>query len=85
MLPIKVQLIHLIKTTWTIHRKGKDSELCKLLSYLQYNLYIKSSEKIIPPQFTHLFEEVYSISELEHLSNFVSIQAFLTPLITKHY
>lgn len=50
--------------------KGKDSELCKLLSYLQYNLYIKSSEKIIPPQFTHLFEEVYSISELEHLSNF---------------
>lgn len=50
--------------------KGKDSEFCKLLSYLQYNLYIKSSEKIISPQFTHLFEEVYSISELEHLSNF---------------
>ena len=48
----------------------KDSEFCKLLSFLHHNLYIMSSEKTIPSKFIHLFEEVYSISELEHLSNY---------------
>lgn len=50
--------------------KCKESDFCKLLSFLHHNLYIKGTEKNIPSQFTHLFEEVYSISGLEHLSNF---------------
>ena len=50
--------------------KCKESDFCKLLSFLHHNLYIKGNEKNIPSQFMHLFEEVYSISGLEYLSNF---------------
>ncbi|MBO4806073.1 MAG: hypothetical protein J5554_08525 [Paludibacteraceae bacterium] len=50
--------------------KCRESDFCKLLSFLHHNLYIKWNEKNIPSQFTDLFEEVYSISGLEHLSNF---------------
>ena len=48
----------------------KDSDFCKILSFLNYNLYIKKGDVEIPQKYKAFFEEVYKIQRLKHLANY---------------
>lgn len=54
---------------------AKDSEFCKLLSFLHYNLYLLTDEVKIPTKYSSLFDEVLGlekITNLDHLQLYVA-------------
>lgn len=48
---------------------GKDSEFCKLLSNLKFNLYLQGDYNL-SDQYMDMFEEVYSLDKLPYMDNF---------------
>lgn len=48
----------------------KDSDFCKILSFLNHNLYIRKGDVEIPQKYKDFFEEVYKIQKLKHLDTF---------------
>lgn len=54
---------------------AQDAEFCKLLSFLHYNLYLRTDEVDLPGKYSSLFDEVLGLEEITNVDN---LQLYVT-------